>query len=291
MRYLNDADPRFKIEYRRPTSASSGRSSRCALGPPLKRGVGHHDDLYVSLNCAVNAPGRPPFWPSVLRWLASIANSWAHFLPLLLVGPFSRRAASAIYRSWTRIAYRIAGITYSLRDDNEGEPAPQPHLYVWLNQSSLAEGLVCPLLLPPHYAIINLEYAAMPLLGWARVLLRDTVIVRQWKAQAKRAIERAAARLARGEAWMISIEGARSPDGRLMPYKKGPVVMALRSQATIIPMIFHGSREVMPRGEWRVRPGHIELHLLKAIPTRGMTYDDRDAVLEKLHRLAECELA
>lgn len=234
---------------------------------------------------------RPPFWPSAVRWFANIVNSWAHFVPLLLVSPFSRGAAWAIYRNWARVAHRIFGVTYSLRDDNEGDPGPQPHLYIWLNQSSLADALVCALLVPPSYWIINVEYAAMPPVGWMRVLLRDIVIIRQWKQQAKRAIERAAARLARGEVWMISIEGARSPDGGLQPYKKGAIVMALRSQATIIPMAIRGGREIMPPGEWRIRAGHIEVHLLKAILTRGLTYDDRDAVLERLHMLAGRELA
>jgi 1-acyl-sn-glycerol-3-phosphate acyltransferase len=250
--------------------------------------------MMISMSHSTGAAGvseRPPFWPSVARWLASFANSWAHFVPLLLVSPFSRSAAWAMYRDWARNAMRIFGIKVSLRDDNQGNPGPQPHLYVWLNQSSLTEGPIWTLLLPPHYAIINLEYAAMPLLGWARVLQGDIVIGRQWKTQARRGIERAAARLASGQAWMISIEGARSPDGRLSPYKKGPVVMALRSQATIIPVIFHGGRGVMPRGEWRIRAGHIEVHLLKAIPTRGLTYDDRGVVLEQLRALAEHELS
>jgi 1-acyl-sn-glycerol-3-phosphate acyltransferase len=47
------------------------------------------------------------------------------------------------------------------------------------------------------------------------------VIIRLWKDQAKRGIERAAARFARGESWFISIEGARTPDGRLLPYNTG----------------------------------------------------------------------
>ena len=240
---------------------------------------------------AVNALGRPPFWPSAARWVAAIANSWGHFVPLLLVSPFSRGAAWAIYRNWARIAYRIFGVTLSMRDDNEGNPGPQPHLYVWLNQASLADEVVFPLFLPPFYGITNIEYAVMPLLGWARALLRDVVIVRQWKRQAKRGIERAAARLARGQVFVISIEGARSADAGLLPYKKGPVVMALKAQATIIPIITRGGHKIMPRGEWRPRAGHIELHLLKAIPTRGLTYDDRNAVLDRLRAAAERELA
>jgi len=238
----------------------------------------------------LNSSERPPFWPSVARWIASIANSWAHFVPLLLVSPFSRRTAWAIYRSWGHNTFRIFGVTLSLRDDNEGNPGPEPHLYVWLNQSSLTEAVAFAQLLPPWYTIANVEYAMMPLLGWAMVLLRNLVIVRQWKRQAKNGIERASARLARGERWLISIEGARSPDGGLLPYKKGPVVLAIRGQATIIPMAIRGARDVMPRGEWRLRTGHIQVHLLKSIPTRGLTYEDRHAVLERLRTSAEREL-
>ena len=185
---------------------------------------------------------------------------------------------------------RIFGITLSLRDDNEGTPGAEPHLYIWLNQSSLTEAVAFAQVLPPWYTIANAEYAMMPLLGWAMVLLRNEVIVRQWKGQAKRGIERAATRMAHGQRWLISIEGARSPDGGLLPYKKGPVVLAIRGQATIIPMAIHGARDVLPRGEWRLRAGHIQVHLLKSMPTRGLTYDDRNAVVERLRALAEHEL-
>lgn len=232
---------------------------------------------------------RPAFWISVLRWSAASVNSWVHFLPLLLASPFSRRAAWAIYLNWGRKANRIFGVTLSLRDDDNGNPGPKPHLYVALNQSNLAEPVYLAQLLPPLYIVVSLKHSLLPLLGWAMPLLRYAVIVPQWKTQAKRGIERAAARLARGESWAISLEGARSADGGLLQYRKGPVVMAIQSQATIIPFALHGAHEVLPRGEWRVRPGHVELHLLPAIPTRGLSYKDRDAVMSQLHALAERE--
>jgi 1-acyl-sn-glycerol-3-phosphate acyltransferase len=236
-------------------------------------------------------PERPPFWRSASRWLASSVNSFVHFAALLVASLFSSQVAWTIYRHWGRITCRIFGITLSLRNDNENEPAPGPRLYVWLNQSSLVEAVIFAQLLPRWYTISNIEYALMPLLGWALPLTGNIVIVRQWKWQAKRGIERAATRLRRGENWLISIEGARSPDGRLLPYKKGPIVMALRSQATIIPMFVHGARDVMPHGEWRVRPGHVTVHLLKAIPACGLSYEDRSAVLERLRALAEHKLS
>jgi len=232
---------------------------------------------------------RPALVSSAARLIVSGANSLVHFIALLIVSPFSRPAAWAVYQHWARTAGGIFGVTVSERDDNNGDLGPKPHLYVWLNQSSLAAAVMVQLL-PPVYKIANVEYAVMPLIGWTCVLLRDIVIVRQWKAQAKRGIERASARLARGETWFVSIEGARSPDGGLQPYKKGPVVMAIKAQATVIPMVTSGGRDVMPRGEWRIRPGHIELRLLKSIPTRGLTYDDRNVVYQQLRRAAEREL-
>jgi len=233
---------------------------------------------------------RPAFWTSVGRWLLSSGNSAAHFLALLLVSPFSRSAAWGIYRHWGRTAFRIFHITASLRDDNNGDLGPKPHLYVWLNQSSLTDTVALAQVLPPFYAIGNIEYAAMPFLGWAIVPLRFVVIVRQWREQAIRGIDRACQRLASGETWLISTEGSRTPNGELLPFKKGPAVLAIKAQATIIPLAIHGARVVMPTGEWRIRPGHIEIHLLHALATKGLTYDDRDVLLEKLRRLAQLEL-
>lgn len=232
-----------------------------------------------------------PFWPSVARWCASFINSWVHFLPLLMVCAFSRPLACHIYRNWVKVACRIFGVTYSLRDDNNGVVGPPPHLYVWLNQSNIAEGLICMMCLPPMFVVINVEYALMPLFGCGRALSGDQVIVRQWKRQAKRGIQRAIKRLRGGESAMISIEGARSGDGQLLPYKKGPAVLAIGAQATILPMLIHGGREVLPPGTWRLRPGHIEIHLLKAIPTRGLSFDARNAIVEQLRNAAETELA
>ncbi|WP_168710387.1 lysophospholipid acyltransferase family protein [Panacagrimonas perspica] len=231
-------------------------------------------------------PTRPRLAPSLVRWIACGLNALLHFVALAGARPFSRSLAWRVYQSWGRTAYRIFGIEVSVQDDNGGR-TEAPRLYVWLNQSNLAEAFAFPLLLPRHATVINLEYAAMPLLGWARTLIGDLVIVRQWKSQAKRGIGRAARRLADGEDCMISIEGVRSADGPLRPFKKGPVLLAIQSGATIVPMYLYGGREVLPRGEWRIRPGRLQLRLLEALTTQGLSHDDRNAILDRLRRLAE----
>src|SRR5262245_58353620 len=115
----------------------------------------------MSATSAAGLEVRPPFLTSTIRWILSSSSSLAHFVCLLLVSPFSRSAAWAIYRHWGRTAFRIFHITASIRDDNGGNLGPHPHLYVWLNQSSLTDTVALAQVLPPFYSIGNIEYAAM----------------------------------------------------------------------------------------------------------------------------------
>jgi 1-acyl-sn-glycerol-3-phosphate acyltransferase len=52
-------------------------------------------------------------------------------------------------------------------------------------------------------------------------------------------------------------------------------------------MVFHGARSVWPPGTWRVRPGEIELEICRPIETRGLSYEDRNDVVEKLREIAQ----
>lgn len=88
----------------------------------------------------------------------------------------------------------------------------------------------------------------------------------------------------------MSIEGKRSKDGCLNPFKKGPVVLAIQSQAIIFPVIVHGSNHCLPFGEWKIRPGKVTMKFLEPLSTEGMRYEDRDVIIERLHKKAELEI-
>jgi len=92
-----------------------------------------------------------------------------------------------------------------------------------------------------------------------------------------------------GNLW-ISIEGRRSKDGSLSPYKKGPVILAMQAQAKIVPVLIHGTGNCLPRGKWRISPGKVTIRFLEVIPTENMQYEDRDKLVNILRTLAEKEL-
>jgi 1-acyl-sn-glycerol-3-phosphate acyltransferase len=76
-------------------------------------------------------------------------------------------------------------------------------------------------------------------------------------------------------------EGTRSPDGRLKEFKKGAFVLAVQGQVPLVPVAVVGSREVMPKGSMRVRPGKITLRIGEPIETEGSTIRDRNRLLKE----------
>ncbi|HYO51922.1 lysophospholipid acyltransferase family protein [Archangium sp.] len=233
-------------------------------------------------------PPRPGLMASLLRWGATCVAAPPLLVPALLTGPVSHRASAALMKTWCAWARRVFGVHVEVKDHNEGRYGAPPYLFLQLNQTSLSETFITPAALPrPFLLFMNIEYAALPFAGWVPLSQGSVVVVRQWSAQARRAVDRAASALRRGESFYMSIEGRRSPDGRLGPYKKGAAVLAIQSGATLVPMVFRGTREVLPPGEWRVRPGKVTVELLPAIETTGLRYEDRDTLVERLRAVAE----
>jgi 1-acyl-sn-glycerol-3-phosphate acyltransferase len=81
-------------------------------------------------------------------------------------------------------------------------------------------------------------------------------------ANAKKSVQEAVRLLAKGIHITTFIEGTRSADGRLLPFKKGPFYMAMDSGAPVIPVSIYGTETMMPRGSARIKPGtaHIVFH-------------------------------
>jgi 1-acyl-sn-glycerol-3-phosphate acyltransferase len=228
--------------------------------------------------------------------LASVARTAAVLAtaPLLSVACaarlWSRAAAQAVFVRWCRLAERLLGLDVDIEDENE-PGAAEPCVYVLLNQNSLIEVLVWTRVIPrPFVSVINLEYALAPFVGWATWAAGGIAIVRQVPAHARRGLDGAEQRLRAGENVLISIEGRRSEDGGLSPFKKGPVLLALRTGAPLQPLVFHGARERLPRGSFLVRPGRVRVKKCRRLDTRALSLEHRHALVEQLTQLARQEL-
>ena len=73
---------------------------------------------------------------------------------------------------------------------------------------------------------------------------------------------------------MIFPEGTRTLDGSLGEFKDGAFRLAIESQVPILPLAVVGTREAMPKGDWRFGITSAEVRVLDPIETTGLTKDD-----------------
>jgi 1-acyl-sn-glycerol-3-phosphate acyltransferase len=80
---------------------------------------------------------------------------------------------------------------------------------------------------------------------------------------AEKSVEAASRVLAKGVHMTTFVEGTRSPDGRMLPFKKGPFFLAMGSGAPCIPVSISGTESIQGKGSLRIKPGtaHVVFHL------------------------------
>jgi 1-acyl-sn-glycerol-3-phosphate acyltransferase len=74
------------------------------------------------------------------------------------------------------------------------------------------------------------------------------------------------------------VEGTRSPDGRLLPFKKGPFYLAMEAGAPCVPVSIHGTESMMAKGSMRVRPGTV--HIVFHEPLDPKSFASREELME-----------
>lgn len=75
------------------------------------------------------------------------------------------------------------------------------------------------------------------------------------RADAQRSVAEAQRVLAKGVHITTFVEGTRSPDGRMLPFKKGPFFLAMASGAPCVPVSIHGTETILHKGGLRIHPG------------------------------------
>jgi len=177
-----------------------------------------------------------------------------------------------------KLALRLAGI----RVETTGR-ARVPRDRACIFMSNHISNLDPPALLPRipgrTSAFIKRSLTKIPVFGYG-LKLGDFVPVDR-DGQVESAIEgvQAARRvLEKGIHITTFVEGTRSRDGRMLPFKKGPFYLAKEAGVPVIPTSIHGTETMMAKGSVRVRPGtaHITFHE----PLDPARFETREELME-----------
>jgi 1-acyl-sn-glycerol-3-phosphate acyltransferase len=79
--------------------------------------------------------------------------------------------------------------------------------------------------------------------------------------KALKSMDNAADIIRQGSSVVMFPEGTRSPDGQLLPFKRGGFMLAVRAGVPVIPVTINGSGKVNPGGRIKLSSGRISLTL------------------------------
>ena len=85
-------------------------------------------------------------------------------------------------------------------------------------------------------------------------------------------------------------EGTRSKTGRLTPFKKGFVHLALDTKLPIVPIISHKAHERWPTRSIEMFPGDLHIEVLPPIDTQKWTHETLNEHLAEIHELFKMKL-
>jgi 1-acyl-sn-glycerol-3-phosphate acyltransferase len=179
---------------------------------------------------------------------------------------------------WSYWVLKAAGVKVVVRNP-ERVSRTESRVYV-SNHVSWFEIFALATVVDRYRFVAKKEIQRVPLFGKAAGEVAAIYIERNNRKAAFSAYEEAAERIKGGLNVVVFPEGTRGRTYELRPFKKGPFVLAIAAQVPIVPLISWGSREVQAKGEIAIHSGTIELTFLEPVETKGMTYEDRDALVE-----------
>ena len=178
----------------------------------------------------------------------------------------------------TRTGLWLAGI----RVETEGLDRVPPHtacIFMSNHVSNLDPPALIPRIPGRTSAFLKRSLMKIPLLGYGMKLGEFIPVDRDGRVEsAQESVAAARLVLEKGIHITTFVEGTRSPDGRLLPFKKGPFYLAMETGAPCIPVSIHGTESMMAKGSLRIRPGaaHITFHA----PIYPATFATREGLLE-----------
>lgn len=174
-----------------------------------------------------------------------------------------------IARLWGKIQLATTGTTVKIQGVENIDPK-KSYILVSNHQGNFDIFALLGYLPIQFRWIAKAELFRAPFMGWAMSRIGYIAIERESPKKAYRSMLQAAEKVKNGVSVMIFPEGTRSLDGNLQPFKKGLFLIALKSQAPILPITICGTGKIMQKGDWRIYPGNVQIIIDPPVETAGI---------------------
>jgi 1-acyl-sn-glycerol-3-phosphate acyltransferase len=182
-------------------------------------------------------------------------------LLIILLGPFDRNGkyAQKITSWWTKMILTVGGVVLNVKGLNQIDPQRQ-YVFMVNHQSNIDIPVLIRSLSGLRLRwIAKRELLWIPLFGWAMWAAKHITVDRSDRFDALGSLKKANERMKDGVSLVIFPEGTRSTEGELLPFKRGGFLLAVKTGTPIVPVTINGSGAILPKGDWRIRGGEIEV--------------------------------
>jgi len=136
--------------------------------------------------------------------------------------------------------------------------------------------------------MVKQELFKVPILGRAMRMGELVPVDRVNRDAGIEAVRAAKAVVEKGMPMTIYVEGKRSFDGKLLPFKKGPFYLAMECGVPVVPMTIVGTHYVMPKRRYSIKPGKVQV--IFHDPIEPKDFGSRECLMEKVRAAIESGL-
>lgn len=207
---------------------------------------------------------------SILRFLVSTIVTAIIAVVAFVTLPFNRnqKLYHRVGRVWSKLLLRICGVRVELHGAEHC--AHGASVIYAANHASMLDIPVVIASVPDDIRLVyKKELEKIPIFGWGLKYGSYIGIDRGRGTEARKSLEEAVDKIRRGASVLLFVEGTRTSDGNLQPFKRGAFNLAARSGVPVIPLTINGTYALVPKHSLRIRSGTVHLHFDAPIRVEG----------------------
>jgi len=205
-------------------------------------------------------------------------------LPWLILWSLLTGSQDLMYNAsmgWVRIVLKLIGVRVRM----EGlENIPAGTCIFAANHVSNIDPLAFVPNIPRRVSVaLKKELFRMPILSYGMKLSKFIVVDRVSRQAAAESLRQSVQYLNEGLSFAIYPEGTRSPDGRLLPFKRGAFLMAVQTGVPIVPVSIAGALRLMRKGESAIHPGEVVVRFQPPVDTSSYSAATLRDLVARVH--------
>lgn len=186
-----------------------------------------------------------------------------------------------VARSWGKSILLAARINVVVKGFSNIDPQ-KPYIFMPNHSSNFDIPVILAYLKVQFRWLAKAELFKIPIFGYAMKRAGYISIDRSNRKSAFESLSRAAEMIRNGRSVLIFPEGTRSRDQSVKDFKKGGFVLAIESGVPIVPVIIHGTWQIMSKNGLMIRPGNVVVEIMQPIDTADYSRNKKEELMERV---------